>query len=434
MADYDIFIWNKIYPNAEDIFATELKSVEQVKNKCLFVLDTNALLLPYTTSSKSIDEIKKVYAKLIKEKRLFIPGQVAREFAKNRPEKIKELFQKLNRKKTEIKKLYQGQYPLLQGIKVYEDAIKQEKEIDELLKDYTKKIDKVVNQIKKWTWNDPVSVVYNKLFSKETIIDFKIDEQKIKTDLDKRYSHKIPPGFKDENKEDLGIGDLLIWYTILELSEKQKLDIIFVSGEEKTDWYYKSEGQALYPRFELLSEFRQKSDKKSFHIVKLSELLELFGADDQVIEEVKFEEKTTTQRLTFGHLSAEIQRIEKIAYDWVIKQFKDEYEIIYNHVGFPDFVLTKGDKDKVGIEVKSFQNSMSFSHRLGDMINKAYYEFNENGYTKFIFILIFPQKEDIREDTIRRLKSMIDKYSNSNMECEFVLGIIDHGVFEIFPM
>lgn len=68
----------------------ELKSVEQVKNKCLFVLDTNALLLPYTTSSKSIDEIKKVYAKLIKEKRLFIPGQVAREFAKNRPEKIKD--------------------------------------------------------------------------------------------------------------------------------------------------------------------------------------------------------------------------------------------------------------------------------------------------------------------------------------------------------
>lgn len=113
------------------------------------------------------------------------------------------------------------------------------------LKIIQKKIDEVVNQIKKWTWNDPVSVVYNKLFSKETIIDFKIDEQKIKTDLDKRYSHKIPPGFKDENKEDLGIGDLLIWYTILELSEKQKLDIIFVSGEEKTDWYYKSEGQAV---------------------------------------------------------------------------------------------------------------------------------------------------------------------------------------------
>lgn len=423
MSSNDIFINNKIYPDATDIFATSVKSVSTIKSKCLFVLDTNALLLPYTTSSKSIDELKKVYTKLIKEKRLFVPGQVAREFAKNRPEKIKELFQQLNRKRDKVKNLYGGQYPLLTGIKEYNEAIDQEQKIDELLKKYSKTIGSVIEQIKGWTWNDPVSQVYNTLFTGTAIIDPKFDEEETKKELQNRYLHKIPPGYKDESKPDDGIGDLLIWLTILDLAKTEKKDIVFVSGEEKTDWFYKSEGQTLYPRFELIAEFREKANKKSFNIIKLSELLETFGADDTVVKEVEIEEKTFR---SVSHTDFMRQRrlVENAVYNWVIDTYSKEWEIKINEIGFPDIILTKSDKTKVGAEVVSFSRPEMIIMRFNEIFAKAYYEANEKGYDKFIFFIVYPETT-LMETIVRNLERIKERYSSAKMTFELIVGFIN---------
>src|ERR1700748_876865 len=96
MSDLDIFIRNSIYPDATSIFTADIQPIQIVKKDCIFVLDTNALLLPYYTSSKNIEEISVIFVNLAKAKRLYIPGQVAREFASNRPERIKSVFQTLN--------------------------------------------------------------------------------------------------------------------------------------------------------------------------------------------------------------------------------------------------------------------------------------------------------------------------------------------------
>ena len=125
--EYDIFVNRKIYPDAAEIFATSLQSIENIKNQCLFVIDTNALLLPYTITKESINEIKRVYQILVDDKRLFIPGQVAREFAKNRPEKIKELFQKIIRKRDNMRQFSSGKYELLKDISEYKAILDLEK-------------------------------------------------------------------------------------------------------------------------------------------------------------------------------------------------------------------------------------------------------------------------------------------------------------------
>ena len=57
----------------------------------LVVLDTNVLLAPYRTSTGALGEIAKVYGMLQKERRLLVPGQVAREFARNRPNLVSRL-------------------------------------------------------------------------------------------------------------------------------------------------------------------------------------------------------------------------------------------------------------------------------------------------------------------------------------------------------
>jgi hypothetical protein len=38
----------------------------------------------------------------------------------------------------------------------------------------------------------------------------------------RRYKNKVPPGYKDASKDDGGIGDFLIWKTLLLLGEREK--------------------------------------------------------------------------------------------------------------------------------------------------------------------------------------------------------------------
>ena len=169
----------------------------------------------------------------------------------------------------------------------YKDALDIEEKINGLIRDYGKKISELAAYIKSWIWDDPVSSIYNQLFNAGVILDLQFDSEKMKEDLERRYKHKIPPGYKDGSKPDAGIGDLLIWYTILEIAKTRNSHVVFVSSDEKPDWFYQSMRQSLYPRFELVTEFFRESSGKSFHIVKLSELLSMQGVDSRIVEEIE---------------------------------------------------------------------------------------------------------------------------------------------------
>ena len=275
-----------VYPDADAVFTAEPKTLPEIKDDCLVVLDTNSLLVLYSIGKESLEQIKNTYKALVTNKRLVIPGQVAREFAKNRATKLAELFQQLNRKKN-VAAFRKGKYPLLESLPNYQESVRIEEELDKLLEAYKKAIGQVIEHIQAWTWNDPVSLLYHDLFGKDTVFDPPFDKAKLKEEIASRYLHQIPPGYKDASKDDGGIGDLLIWKTILKLGESQKKDAILVSGEEKPDWWHKSEGQPLYPRFELFDEYRRVSNGCSFHIVSFSKFLDLYGASEQVVEEVR---------------------------------------------------------------------------------------------------------------------------------------------------
>ncbi|WP_296684000.1 PIN domain-containing protein [Flavobacterium sp.] len=294
MSEFDIFIKNAIYPNADTIFSTTVEPLSKIKDECIFVMDTNALLVPYYANTEDLEAIREVLKDLIAKERFVVPGQVAREFANRRPEQIKEVFQKLNRRLDTIKTFQVSQYPLLTSIEEYKELLGIEKEYSGFAKGYREhykeKLDSVLKKIKDWTWNDPVSSVYRELFNETVVIDLQFEKDKITKELERRYLHKIPPGYKDQSKSDEGIGDLLIWLTILDVGKIKNKSVVFVSGEEKSDWYYKSEGQTLYPRFELVTEFRLHSVNNSFHIIRFSEFLELMTSSKELtkgIEEIE---------------------------------------------------------------------------------------------------------------------------------------------------
>lgn len=234
-----------------------------------------------------------------------------------------------------------------------------------LFNEYRDLITRVVDHVRGWEWNDPVSVLYGKLFSADLVFDTSKPPEQIKAEHRNRFAQKIPPGYKDEGKDDQGIGDFLIWLTILELGSTRKTSLIFVTGEEKADWWHRSEQQQLYPRFELVDEYRRASEGRSFHIIRFSRFLELFGASNEVIAEVREEENLTPPSVPISaHSALRIRALEaeRAVSAWLVEQ---GYKVSPASMrsGY-DFVV-EGDSVPFAVEVLYVRTGSGMAHRLG---------------------------------------------------------------------
>ncbi len=282
-------------PNVVETFTFNAKDISILKNEALIILDTNVLLLPYKAGKTSFDAIISVYKKLKDEKRLFLPEQVAREFIKNKPEKIGELYQALNDKISKITVISDFDYPILSDLQEYQDIQNKLTILDGLKKDISRLNKSILGKISEWGWNDPVSKQYRSVFTQDTFIllDKNSSETKneLMTELNERNSLKLPPGYKDEGKEENSIGDYLIWLSIIKIASEKNKDIIFITGDEKSDWQHRSSNTALFPRFELVEEFRNKTNGKTINIMPLSKFMEVLEQDVQVVQDIKKEEE-----------------------------------------------------------------------------------------------------------------------------------------------
>ncbi|MGK3958952.1 PIN-like domain-containing protein [Sorangium sp. So ce118] len=88
-----------VYPDAQAIFSSPQLGLDAIKDDCCVVLDTNVLLVPFDVGKDSLEQLRRTYQNLVKQKRLVVPGHVAREFARNRASKLVALYQSLSQKK-----------------------------------------------------------------------------------------------------------------------------------------------------------------------------------------------------------------------------------------------------------------------------------------------------------------------------------------------
>lgn len=285
-----VFLIEEVLPDASGFFEDEPQGIENAVEKADIVLDTNVLLIPYGAGQSSLTEIVGVYNKIKIQGRLFIPAQVSREFVKNRPNKLAQLYQGISDQVSKLSILDNLSYPILESVPEFNELNKIIGEIS-ILKSRLKTSAKDVRQkIKDWGLNDPVSQAYRPVFTKDVVIEPNVDKEKTLDEMYRRYEHSIPPGYKDASKPDAGIGDFLIWKAILAIAEKNKRSVIFVSGDEKADWLHGAEGSGFLPRYELQAEFRRISNGSDFYIIPLSRLLELKKAEASTVVEVKSEE------------------------------------------------------------------------------------------------------------------------------------------------
>ncbi len=76
----------------------------------------------------------------------------------------------------------------------------------------------------------------------------------------KRIEKKQPPGYKDTKKnEPEKFGDVIIWFQLIDYAKSEKRPIIFVTDDEKEDWWLDHKGKTIGPRPELIQEMLAKA-------------------------------------------------------------------------------------------------------------------------------------------------------------------------------
>lgn len=235
---------------------------EKLWNNAVFVFDTNILLSCYRFSkllSKSIlDAIETV------KERIWMPKQVAVEFAKNRycimlqnEEKLAKLNKNISDIIAEIKS----------SVSRNESANDNKqsaaiKKIENALKDG-------VNLFKKNSIMFDSSRKENVLVKILDLFKGKVGEgfdsqtlEELSKEAENRYEKKVPPGYKDKGKDENQYGDFLLWKEIIGYARANKRDIIFVTEDQKEDWFWRKDGKTIGPRYELKREFYNETNQE----------------------------------------------------------------------------------------------------------------------------------------------------------------------------
>lgn len=254
--------------NIDKYFAQSLSNEDMLKLDPIVIPDANFLLAAYQWRSVTMKEVKNSLEKFHKAGRLKIPLHVIIEFTQNRPTiiqgKMNEIEMEIN-KLTTIKKL-ESIVPILENSSPYSDTEKTRLKHEKSVKDLRKNLQSIKTELSKLFSSDPFFDFIKKISADCVYIsEDKIDIKQIKKTAKERFEKKIPPGYKDGEKENGNAeGDYIIWHDILSLKE----NVIFVSGDKKGDWVYTDKkgenSKILSSKIELLMEYAEKTEGKNF--------------------------------------------------------------------------------------------------------------------------------------------------------------------------
>jgi len=322
---------------------------EQIWQKGLIVLDTNVLLNIYRYS----DETRKEFFKILKhskiKKRLWIPYQVAHEFHKNRATVIveqKEPHQKVSSivnknftnlideiKKTNIHK----HHPFLDISSVVNTIEESRKTIIEGLNTNEKKHPVLISSD---GYLKEIQEIFNSKYGVKpeegTLVEL-IKEGK------KRYDNKIPPGYMDASKEGNDkYGDYFLWLQILDKAKSEKKDVVFVTDDDKEDWWQRIKGMTIGARPELRKEFSEKTDQKfiiynSASFFKYAQKIANIGSSKKTLDETSdlIEQKRSISIKLQKDLINKIYELENIKRKKIKPTVKEMVDWFYSHYDDP---------------------------------------------------------------------------------------------------
>lgn len=240
--------------------------------KCVFVFDTNVLLNLYRYSAKTRTSLLAAFESF--KDRIWIPYQVAFEFMRKRCEVIYETVHRYDQFSKEIDAFSSKATETLR-------LTPKDEEINDLKRYLYKWLDsnKERNLLVENASDDEILNRILSIFDGR--IGDKVDDEelsRIKKEGKERFEKSIPPGYKDDKKknnetdDNNAYGDLIIWKQIIKFAQENNVGIVFVTHDQKEDWWNIVKGKTIGPRIELRREFLEET-KQFFHMYSMNSFI-----------------------------------------------------------------------------------------------------------------------------------------------------------------
>lgn len=398
----------------------KLKKVEELREiiseDFILILDTNTLLKPYLYSTNT----QRIILELFQQNffNIWLPAQVKTEYLKNEKSVKENGYKKYHNLINKIKSAYKD------ANKTARNQLKEHQRYDfPMVSQLRDNLDKlyldVIDKIEEYERSIKSEIIKNKeemnkgdfeKFAYELFDEGKVGAEFTTTQLieiykegEVRFNYKIPPGFKDVNKDKRDeskrdkFGDLILWKQILHKAKKDDKNIIFVIDDTKNDWWDKESDE---PRKELLSEMNEYAIlKNSFFMLGLQDFINLFSEIDQIdateaILEIEANDIIITSIMDNDCIKNEyLEEIDEIVideyFDGIVNDMKDQVglegeciELHYHEVldfGEHDLDFIKESEIKINSSLNLilyYQLLDEYDKKIGELSVSLYVDFD----------------------------------------------------------
>jgi hypothetical protein len=238
-------------------FPRSRKDLKEFWASCLYSFDANVLLNVYRVKSGTAEQFFAILDRI--KDHIWLSHQAAYEFLRSREGIIQDAKLGYDQTAKELKDLaseVRGKLRILSRHPMID--------LQELSQEFDKKVKSVLNgfpALEKKHPNlndeDPYLERFDDLFRGKVGAPFdEVETERLHSEGERRFKNKVPPGYKDVPKDVLDrYGDFIMWRQILAYCKQQQRPLIFVTDDEKDDWWRDVRGQKRGPRAELMMEF-----------------------------------------------------------------------------------------------------------------------------------------------------------------------------------
>ena len=235
--------------------------VTNIWSKAIFVFDTNTLQNLYRYSETTRNDVIKILIKLKSENRIWLPHQVASEYLKGRAGVIHSQVKAYTDTQSALRELKgkfdnKNEHPFLRE--------KTKESLEKLFAEITDELAEGERNYKSRYYDDPIKDKLAEIFRDNVGNQFNEAElNELFKRGEARYKSSVPPGYKDIKKGSLSdvagkmriYGDLILWQQTLDMAKGKKRDVIFITDDQKEDWWLKEHDITFGARPELIAEF-----------------------------------------------------------------------------------------------------------------------------------------------------------------------------------
>ncbi|MCE3074768.1 PIN domain-containing protein [Chryseobacterium gwangjuense] len=359
--------------------------IKTIWDNGLIVFDTNVLLNLYrysdTTRETLIDLISKFSDKI------YLPHQAALEYNRNRYEVIAEQEKAY---KDFLSKISQIQQDLQSTNKPPFLSSSIDSKLNEAFENVSMEVEDSIKKYCGFLKDDPIYNKLTALFKSKLGDEFNnVELEIIYEEGENRYVKKIPPGFEDEKTKDnfRKFGDLVLWKQIIKISKDLNKDIILITDERKTDWWWKlKDGRNMGPRQELVEEIYKESQKQ-FHMYSSERFLS-YGQtylkeqiNKKALEEIQAMKSAELENLKyFDNKNYYHNEISNDQADSLHKRLIEIEKLIHSDDKITSFLSDRSISEKIEDRVNNYNNYILELRKERDSIKEKIDFINKHSY------------------------------------------------------